>query len=119
MPPKRIITDKLRSYGPAKRDVMPAVEHRSHKGLNNRAENSHLPLRKRERMMQGFRSAGSLLRFISIFSVRRNLFVTPTSQTICPGHPHSSHPHDGPLESRYECHRLIFDGNRVDALTTR
>ena len=40
--PKRIITDKLRSYGAAKRDVIPAVEHRSHKGLNNRAENSHL-----------------------------------------------------------------------------
>ena len=77
MPPKRIITDKLRSYGAAKRDPMPTVEHRSHKGLNNRAENSHLPLRKRERMMQGFRSAGSLQRFISIFSLLRNLFVTP------------------------------------------
>lgn len=36
--PKRIITDKLRSYGAARRDVMPTVEHRSHKGLNNRAE---------------------------------------------------------------------------------
>ncbi|MDR6759371.1 putative transposase [Mycoplana sp. BE70] len=36
--PKRIVTDKLRSYGAARRDVMPAVEHRSHKGLNNRAE---------------------------------------------------------------------------------
>jgi putative transposase len=46
MPPRRIITDKLRSYGAAKREVMPSVEHRSHKGLNNRAENSHLPLRK-------------------------------------------------------------------------
>jgi putative transposase len=56
--PRRIITDKLRSYGAAKRDVMPAVEHRSQKGLNNRAESSHLPLRKRERMMQGFRSPG-------------------------------------------------------------
>jgi len=77
MPPKRIITDKLRSYGAAKRDVMPGVEHRSHKGLNNRAENSHLPLRKRERTMQGFRSAGSLQRFISIFSALRNLFVIP------------------------------------------
>lgn len=75
MPPKRIITDKLRSYGAAKR--MPAVEHRSHKGLNNRAENSHLPLRKRERTMQGFRSPGSLQRFISIFSALRNLFVAP------------------------------------------
>ncbi len=50
MPPKRMITDKLRSYGAAKRQVMPNVEHRSHKGLNNRAENSHLPLRKREQM---------------------------------------------------------------------
>lgn len=76
-PPKRIITDKLRSYGAAKRDLMPAVEHRSHKGLNNRAENSHVPLRKRERMMQGFRSAGGLQRFISVFSAVRNLFVPP------------------------------------------
>ena len=78
--PKRIITDKLRSYGAAKREVMPDVEHRSHKGLNNRAENSHLPLRKRERVMQGFRSTGSLQRFISIFSAFRNLFVPPSSK---------------------------------------
>lgn len=75
--PKRIVTDKLRSYGAAKREVMPDVEHRSHKGLNNRAENSHLPLRKRERMMQGFRSAGGVQRFVSIFSAVRNLFVAP------------------------------------------
>ncbi len=75
MPPKRIITDKLRSYGAAKRDVMPGVEHRSQKCLNNRAENSHLPLRKRERTMQGFRSAGSMQRFTSISSAVRNLFV--------------------------------------------
>jgi putative transposase len=75
--PKRIITDKLRSYGAAKRDVMPGVEHRSHKGLNNRAENSHVPLRKREWMMQGFRSVGGLQRFISVFSAVRNLFVAP------------------------------------------
>ena len=77
MPPRRIVTDKLRSYGAARRDIMPTVEHRSHKGLNNRAENSHLPLRKRERTMQGFRSAGGLQRFLSIFSALRNLFVTP------------------------------------------
>lgn len=75
--PKRIITDKLRSYGAVKRDVMPTVEHRSHKGLNNRAENSHLPLRKRERVMQGFRSAGGLQHFISVFSAIRNHFVPP------------------------------------------
>lgn len=75
--PKRIVTDKLRSYGAARCDVMSAVEHRSHKGLNNRAENSHVPLRKRERMMQGFRSVGGLQRFISVFSAIRNLFVPP------------------------------------------
>lgn len=75
--PKRIVSDKLRSYGAARRDVMPGVEHRSHKGLNNRAENSHVPLRKRERMMQGFRSVGGLQRFIPVFSAVRNLFVPP------------------------------------------
>lgn len=75
--PKRMITDKLRSYGKAKAEVMPGVEHWSHKGLNNRAENSHLPFRKREHMMQGFRSMGSLQRFTTVFSATRNLFVTP------------------------------------------
>lgn len=78
--PKRMTTDKLRSYGAARRQVMPAVKHWSHKDLNNRAENSHLPLRKRERTMQGFRSPGSLQRFISIFSALRNLFVPPRSK---------------------------------------
>ncbi|MBB3148536.1 putative transposase [Phyllobacterium trifolii] len=73
--PKRIITDKLRSYGAAQRQVMSHVEHRSHKGLNNRAENSHVPLRKRECSMQGFRSSGGLQRFVSTFSALRNLFV--------------------------------------------
>jgi putative transposase len=75
--PKRIITDKLPSYAAARRQVLPRVEHQSHKGLNNRAENSHLPLRKRERMMQGFRSVGGLQRFTSVFSAGRNLFVPP------------------------------------------
>ena len=77
--PKRIVTEKLRSYGATQRQVVPTVEHRSHKGLNNRAENSHLPLRKRERAMQGFRSPGGLQRFLYIFSLVRNLFVPPDS----------------------------------------
>jgi putative transposase len=59
---------------------MQDVEHRSHKGLNNRAENSHVPLRKRERSMRGFRSPGGLQRFISIFSAVCNLFVSSRSQ---------------------------------------
>ena len=53
-----MVTDKLASYGAAKREVMPAVEHRKHKGLNNRAENSHQPTRQRERQMKRFKSAG-------------------------------------------------------------
>jgi putative transposase len=77
--PKRMITDKLGSYSAARRQIMSHIKHLSHKGLNNRAENSHVPLRKRERMMQGFRSVGSLQRFISIFSALRNLFVPPHS----------------------------------------
>ena len=79
-PPKRIITDKLGSYAAAKREVMPNLEHRSHRGLNNRAENSHVPVRKRERMMQGFRSWRGLQRFVSTFSALRNHFVPPRSQ---------------------------------------
>ena len=72
--PKRIITDKLRSYGAAKREVAPGLDHWSHKGLNNRAENSHLPFRKRERAMQGYRSPGGLQRFVSMHSATRNRF---------------------------------------------
>jgi len=79
-PPRRIITDKLGSYAAARRQIMPAIEHRSHKGLNNRAENSHLPLRRRERTMQGFRSPGGLQRFVAVFSAVRNLFVPPRSR---------------------------------------
>jgi putative transposase len=79
-PPRRMITDKLGSYAAARRQVMPAIEHRQHKGLNNRAENSHLPLRRREQAMQGFRSPGGLQKFVSIFSAVRNLFVPPQSR---------------------------------------
>ena len=47
--PRVLITDKLASYPAAKKELMPGVEHRRHKGLNNRAENSHQPTRRRER----------------------------------------------------------------------
>jgi putative transposase len=53
--PRVIITDKLKSYGAAKREILPGVEHRQHRYLNNRAENSHQPTRQRERRMQGFK----------------------------------------------------------------
>jgi len=66
--PRVIVTDKLKSYGAARREVMPSVEHRSHKWLNNRAENSHQPTRQRERAMKGFRGAGAAQRFLSAFT---------------------------------------------------
>jgi putative transposase len=66
--PRVIITDKLRSYGATHREDRPSVEHRSHKGLNNRAENSHQPTRQGERAMKNFRSVGGTQRFLSAFS---------------------------------------------------
>ncbi len=56
--PRVLVTDKLKSYGAAKAQIMPGVEHRQHKGLNNRAELSHQPTRQRERQMRRFKSPG-------------------------------------------------------------
>src|SRR4051794_25726278 len=72
--PRVLITDKLASYGAAKADVIPSVEHRRHKGLNNRAENSHQPTRRRERQMKRFKSAGQAQRFLSAHDGINNLF---------------------------------------------
>ncbi len=55
--PRVIVTDKLKSYGTAKRQILPHVEHRQSKYLNNRAEVSHQPTRRREQQMQRFKSA--------------------------------------------------------------
>src|SRR5262244_3689715 len=63
--PRVIITDKLKSYGAAKRELLPGVAHRQHRYLNNRAENSHQPTRQRERRMQRFKSPGHAQRFLS------------------------------------------------------
>jgi putative transposase len=65
--PRVLITDKLNSYGAAQRESLPSVEHRQHRYLNNRAENSHQPTRQRERRMQGFKSPGQAQRFLSAY----------------------------------------------------
>src|SRR6267142_6680639 len=67
--PRVLITDELRSYGVAHREVMPSVEHRQSRYLNNRAENSHQPTRQRERAMKRFRTPGGAQRFLAVFSV--------------------------------------------------
>src|SRR6266849_10797548 len=72
--PRVVITDKLASYPPAIRKVLPNTEHRRHKRLNNRAENSHLPTRKRERVLQRFESAEHVQRFLRPFSAVSNHF---------------------------------------------
>src|SRR5215211_7336573 len=74
-----MITDKLASYGVAKREIMRGVEHRQHRGLNNRTENSHQPTQRRERIMKRFKSAGQAQRFLPVHDQVANLFRRPAN----------------------------------------
>lgn len=66
--PRVVITAKLPSYGVAHRAMLPGVEHRRSKYLNNRAENSHQPTRQKERAVKRFKSSGHAQPFLSAFS---------------------------------------------------
>jgi putative transposase len=72
--PRRIVTDKLKSYSAAHREVMPAVPHCTDQYANNRAELSHEPTRQRERQMRRFKSAGQAQRFLAVHGTVGNLF---------------------------------------------
>ena len=65
--PRVIITEKRKSYGAAKREILPGVEHRQSHYLNNRCEHAHRPTRQREYRMQGCKSAGHAQRFLSAY----------------------------------------------------
>src|SRR4051812_22133689 len=78
--PRVLITDKLKSYAAAKREIMPGVAHRQHKGLNNRAENSHQPTRRREWSMKRFKSPQQVQRFLSTQDQIANVFSRRLNQ---------------------------------------
>ncbi|MFH5927250.1 tripartite tricarboxylate transporter substrate-binding protein [Roseomonas sp. SXEYE001] len=87
--PRVIVTDKLRSYAAAKREILPGLGHRQSRYLNNRAEVSHQPTRRRERQMQRFKSARHAQRFLSThsrihnhFQLRRHLLTATEYRTV-------------------------------------
>jgi len=72
--PEKIVTDKLRSYGAALKEIGAANRQETGRWLNNRAENSHLPFRRRERAMQRFRRMRSLQKFAAVHASVFNHF---------------------------------------------
>ena len=72
--PSVLVTDKLRSYGAVKAEIGLSAHHEQGLRKNNRAENSHQPVRRRERKLQRFKSPGSAQRFLSAHSAVYNTF---------------------------------------------
>jgi putative transposase len=72
--PRVIVTDKLGSYGAANREILPGVEHRQRRYLNNRCEVSHQPTRRRERHMRRFKSARHAQQFLATHTPIHNHF---------------------------------------------
>ena len=72
--PRVIVTDKLKSYVKPIRNMCPNTDHRTHKGLNNRAENSHQPTRRKERCLIRFKSPQGVQKTLSLMGRVRNIF---------------------------------------------
>jgi len=84
--PRRLVTDKLRSYSAAHRAIMPSVIHVTERYANNRAEVSHEPTRQRERQMRRFKSTAQAQRFLSAHGVIQNLFRVGRHLVRAPNH---------------------------------
>jgi len=85
--PRVMVTDKLRSYAAGNRQIgLADCDHRQHKGPNNRTENSHQPIRRRERIMKRFRSTRQLQRFVSIHDPIANLHHFPRNKLTSSDH---------------------------------
>jgi len=74
--PIELVTDRLKAYGSAARELGLSAEHITGKRKNDRVEGSHVPIRLHERKMQGFRSPGSAQRFLAAHAAVANIFTT-------------------------------------------
>jgi putative transposase len=84
--PRVLVTDKLKSYAAAVRDLGLSVRHHQSRWKNNRIEGSHVYVRRRERRMQGFRSPGAAQRFLSLHAATYNTFNTRRHLCHAPDH---------------------------------
>jgi hypothetical protein len=127
--PHVLVTDRLKSYGAAQHEVLPSVEHRQHRYLNNRAENSHQPPRQRERRLQGFKhrvtpSAFSRRMVLSPNTSARDVTFSPPSNTLkrwgkdsTPGRTSRAfsplHSGDDPGSRAPSCSLILSTGNKL------